>query len=87
MDFSAEGSEATFLGTGTDLSLGGIYIETDHPLPFGTQLVVRISFPSQSDPLEVPATVRWTCTEGMGVQFGLLGARVTHAITEIARRE
>jgi hypothetical protein len=29
--------------------------------------------------------VRWTRSDGMGVQFGLIGARETHAITELTR--
>ena len=33
----------------------------------------------------LPAIVRWTSPVGMGVQFGLLGVRETHAITEIVR--
>jgi hypothetical protein len=33
----------------------------------------------------LPGIVRWTKQDGMGVQFRLLGARETHAITEIMR--
>jgi DNA-binding NarL/FixJ family response regulator len=35
--------------------------------------------------LLVSGTVRWTSKSGMGLQFGLLGARETYAITEVER--
>ena len=34
---------------------------------------------------QIPGVVRWTRPDGMGVQFGLLGARETHAITELTK--
>jgi type IV pilus assembly protein PilZ len=50
-------------------------------------VLVRFTLPGQSKPLLVPGTVRWTSKSGMGVQFGPLGARETHAITEIQREQ
>jgi hypothetical protein len=35
--------------------------------------------------MRLSGTVRWTTKSGIGVQFGLLGARETHTITEIVR--
>jgi type IV pilus assembly protein PilZ len=35
--------------------------------------------------MALPAVVRWTSKDGMGVQFGLLGARETHEITEFVK--
>lgn len=70
---------------GRDISLGGMFIETAIPAAFGVSVLVGFTLPGQRKPLLVSGTVRWTSNGGMGVQFGLLGARETHAITAIER--
>ena len=70
-------------GTARDISVGGMFIATPSPLPFGTNVVVHVHIPGYKDEIAFPGVVRWTRADGMGVQFGLLGARETHAITEI----
>jgi type IV pilus assembly protein PilZ len=71
------------VGFAEDLSMSGMFIATLDPLPFGCSLVVRFALPGQDAELVVPAIVRWIRRhEGMGVQFGLLGVRETHAIAE-----
>jgi type IV pilus assembly protein PilZ len=84
-------------GRATDISLGGMYIQTKQPLAFRAELVVYLPLqppPSSGSkagkagktPLALPAVVRWVRPgEGMGVQFGLIGARETHAITELTK--
>ncbi len=63
-----------------------MYVQTPQPLPFGMDLVVHVTLPGMKIPLAMPAVVRWTRPgEGMGIQFGLIGARETHAITELTR--
>ncbi len=66
-----------------DLSLGGIFIETPHPPPYGTKLRVYMMLPGLKTETCVDCTVRWVKPTGMGVQFGVMGARETHAITEL----
>jgi Tfp pilus assembly protein PilZ len=85
VEFTTEDSRETFSGTGRNISLGGIFIETNGPVSFGIEILVRIALPGHREPLVVPATVRWKCADGMGVQFGLLGAWVTYAIIKIVR--
>jgi len=86
VEFVAKGSSERCAGRCKDLSLGGMYVQTPEALPFGIDLVVHISLPGMKMPLAMPAVVRWTRHgEGMGLQFGLIGARETHAITELAR--
>jgi type IV pilus assembly protein PilZ len=64
-----------------------MYVRTASPLPFGAELVVHLLLPGQKAPFALPGVVRWTrAGEGMGVQFGLIGARETHAITELTSR-
>lgn len=70
-------------GQSADISLGGMYIETTTPEPFGTDIVVHVHVPGEASAFALPAKVRWIDTAGMGVQFGLLGARETHTITEL----
>ncbi len=69
-----------------DISLGGMFIDTDEPSPpFGTKLTVVCELPGLDRDARLPAVVRWTKPGGFGVQFGLLGARETHATTKLHR--
>jgi len=78
------GAEAA-VGIAKDVSIGGMFIETAAPAPFGAAVLVSFEPSGFVRAVLVPATVRWTRVDGMGVQFGLLGARETHAITEMTR--
>jgi hypothetical protein len=81
------GKEATdrIAGRARDISLGGMFIETDRPLPFSAEVTVHVVLPAQKAAFALPGVVRWNRDGGMGVQFGPLGARETHAITELTR--
>lgn len=85
VEFGAKSGERRAAGRAKDISLGGMFIETDEPVPFATEIVVRLTLPRQRAPLVLPAVVRWVGGAGMGVQFAALGARETHAITELTR--
>lgn len=74
---------ASLTGRSTDLSQGGMFIETTSNLPFGSKVVIACSLPRLD--ARLPAVVRWTKPGGFGVQFGLLGARETHAIGQLLR--
>lgn len=78
----------TALGTAADLSLGGMFVESldaQLTIPFGARVTVHVRV--ANDLVELPGIVRWTRGGGVGVQFGLLGARETHAITEAIARQ
>ena len=66
-----------------DISLGGMFVFSDQPPPFGAELTIVAQLPHSKGPLRLPAVVRWSNSEGFGVQFGLLGAVATHAITTL----
>ncbi len=85
VEFAAKGKSDRAPGHATDISLGGMFIQTDQPLPFSTEIVVHVTLPRQRAPFALPAVVRWAGPRGMGVQFGLIGARETHAITELVK--
>ena len=86
VEFVAKGSTERTPGQAKDVSVGGMFVVTAAPLPFGADLVVHVTLPQQRAPFALPGVVRWSKTgEGMGVQFGLIGARETHAITELTK--
>lgn len=66
-----------------DVSLGGMFIETPSALPYGTAVRVFLRLPGLKDEVAVDSIVRWSKPDGMGVQFGVMGARETHALTEL----
>ncbi len=72
-------------GVSRDISLGGIFIETESPFAFGSTITVYITLPAYGAELALAAVVRWTAPDGMGLQFGSMGAHATHAITEVTR--
>lgn len=69
-----------------DISLGGMFVETESPAPYGAQLVVHVALPGLKEEAALAATVRWVKKgAGMGLQFGVMGARETHAIVQLLR--
>lgn len=85
MSCELEGA-APISGDAKDISLGGMFIEALEPSPpFGTKLTVVCRLPGLDRDVRLPGVVRWTKPGGFGVQFGLLGARETHAITKLHR--
>jgi hypothetical protein len=87
VEFSAQADDFLFSmdGVGKDISLGGMFIETDIPCLFGEAIVVHLTLPRSRRKMGLRATVRWNSASGMGVQFGLLGAVHTHEIAEFTR--
>lgn len=85
LTFKRKGADEKLNGVGRDISVGGMFIETESPVPFNAEIVILTELPGERVPLSLPAVVRWTKPGGMGVQFGLLGARETHVITELTR--
>jgi len=75
-----EATQAQVTGVCIDISMGGMFVETETKGAFGDNLSVQVDAPGS--PLTFPAVVRWTSPSGMGLQFGLVGARETHAIAQ-----
>lgn len=65
-----------------DLSLGGMFIFTDVTFAFGTKVSIEIVLPPLG-PTKLGATVRWTTSQGVGVQFDPMGVRETHALADL----
>jgi PilZ domain-containing protein len=71
---------------GKDVSLGGMFVETDIPCRCGERVRTQLTFPGSRRELVLWGIVRWTCREGIGMQFGRLGARETHEIIAFTMR-
>lgn len=68
-----------------DISLGGMYIASEVRPELGRTLTIQLTLPGNATVLTLPAVVRWFSDDGFGVQFQLLGAKETHAITRFAQ--
>lgn len=77
---------AAFTGMAKDISIGGMFIESGEILPFGTELTIVARLPGTKADMRLPGIVRWAKPSGFGVQFGSLGARETHAISQLLKR-
>jgi Tfp pilus assembly protein PilZ len=73
----------TIHGQSRDISVGGMFIESETPVTFGTEVTIVMRLPNTKADARLPGTIRWLNPGGFGVQFGLLGARETHAISEL----
>ena len=69
-----------------DISLGGMFIETSETARYGAKIKVFMMLPGMKQEAVIEATVRWAKPGGMGVQFAMMGARETHAITELMKK-
>ena len=67
-----------------DISHGGMFLVGPLPWPVGTELSLAFNLPGLGS-THIPGFVRWHRSDGFGVQFGLLGARETHAIGRMIR--
>jgi type IV pilus assembly protein PilZ len=85
LEFQTKNGGRSSRGLAKDISVGGMFVQTDEPAPFGAEVIVHVTLPSDAKELRLPGVVRWTRPNGMGVQFGLLGVRETHAITEVVK--
>jgi len=86
LTFSLKGTSEWLDGVGKDIAIGGMSIETAANVPFGAELEISVQLPGDDEIFLMPGRVRWVSGGRIGVQFGLLGVRETHVITEIARR-
>jgi len=87
--FAVKGAPNHGQGMGKDISIGGMSIVTDAAAAFGAEVIVRVRMNTPSgaeQDFDLPGVVRWIRNGAMGVQFGLLGALETHAITELSKR-
>ena len=74
-----------------NLSIGGMFIETEEPLGVGTHFRLRFSVPNREAPIDTIAEVRWSqarkpsspLSPGMGVRFRELSPDDREAVQEM----
>ncbi|MBL9023113.1 MAG: PilZ domain-containing protein [Myxococcales bacterium] len=81
--FEAVEGGAAIEGCARNISLGGAYIDTMYPSSFGSKVKLKLPLPGIAGETTIDATVRWCSEGGMGVQFGPMGAVVTHALMRL----
>jgi hypothetical protein len=69
-----------------DISVGGMFLTGVSNAEIGTEVVLELELPKLGQ-VGLPGFIRWTAVHGFGVQFGLLGARETHAIGYLVRKQ
>lgn len=83
------GSALEKAGRIADLGMGGAFVQTERPPPVGTPIVLTLQAATAWDPLELPAEVRWTHDEpiglgrGFGIKFRALAPAQASALYEL----
>ena len=65
-----------------NLSLGGALVNAGTRYSMGQRLQISFVIPTQADPVEVGATVRWSDDKATGLQFDGLRARDVWALNK-----
>ena len=67
-----------------NMSLGGMFLSLDVPIPFGAMVRVKFTLPELDAPVEVDSHVRWVQPDvGIGVQYAGLRAREVWALQQL----
>jgi len=81
-----------------DLSLGGLFVETDNPLDTGKEFELRIFLLDELEPMEIPCEVMWSRKKeeltptgeclppGMGVKFVKLSNENLERLIDVLNR-
>jgi uncharacterized protein (TIGR02266 family) len=86
LDVDVKAGSKEFTGRTRNLSLGGMYLETNELLPELSTIDVRFRVPTQPEPIEVTGEVRWVergpgdRRPGLGIRFHGLRARDVWAL-------
>jgi uncharacterized protein (TIGR02266 family) len=86
LDVEIVADNRTYSATTGNISLGGVFIETDVTFPLQSRLQIRFRIPTQPEPIEVTGEVRWLepggpdQAAGVGIRFQGLRAREVWAL-------
>ena len=72
-----------YQGRSRDVSLGGMFVYTDAPIPFGATVYVEFLLPSLKSARCVEATMRWQQEGGIGVAWKSLRAQEVWALNQL----
>ena len=82
LNIDGTSSDCTML----NLSLGGALLAANARYPMGQRLRIEFTVPAPHHAIEVGATVRWSNSDGVGVQFDGLRARDVWALNEFFKQ-
>ena len=60
VDIDVYSDHVFWTGLSMNMSEGGVFVATHHEVPVGTLLALQMVLPSEDEPLETLAEVRWT---------------------------
>jgi hypothetical protein len=69
-----------------NLSLGGALVSANTKYAMGQRVQIAFAVPALNHPIEIGGTVRWSNTDGVGVQFDGLRARDVWALNEFFKQ-
>ncbi|HLK37326.1 MAG TPA: PilZ domain-containing protein [Polyangiaceae bacterium] len=69
LEFTGDDPRQVIFGFVRDLSVGGVLVETEFPVPPGSRVTVHMMLPGVPDETIVVGHVRWWRTRAMGVGF------------------
>jgi hypothetical protein len=73
LDIEFTVGDESYRGSTRNVSLGGVFINSDFRPPFNSRVMLRFWIPGQKAPIEVGGVARWAEPVGFGVQLdGLL---------------
>lgn len=52
-----------------DISIGGVFIETDEKLPVGKKMTLKFSLPNHPQPFTFTGKIAWNSPRGFGLKF------------------
>ena len=52
-----------------DISIGGVFIETNERLPLDREMLLKFTLPNQTQPLSLTGKIAWSGPKGFGVKF------------------
>lgn len=76
---------ATWETRSFDISLGGMLLAGSSGVEIGAEVTLVFDLPKLGE-VQMPGFVRWSSERGIGIQFGLIGPRETHAIGGLVRQ-
>lgn len=69
-----------------DISVGGMLLTGTSAAKIGEEVTLTFELPKLGK-VQMPGFVRWSSERGVGIQFGLIGPRETHAIGGLVRQQ
>ena len=77
----------TFEAVTRNISLGGMYLITEHEFPIGSLIKLRFRLPLLKEDSICEVYVRWQQRDGVGVQFGSLRALEVWALNQLLKAQ